>query len=83
MAPVTFLFDPYTGVATFCKDHATPFTAEEGLTGLLTSHDGAVRCYSDHTEFSNEQLQLLDNEGRAVITQHMIKYAIHMLSTYR
>ncbi|XP_072305147.1 DNA-(apurinic or apyrimidinic site) endonuclease 2 [Eucyclogobius newberryi] len=62
----------YSGVATYCKDQATPFAAEEGLTGLLTSHDGAIRCYGDHTEFSDEELQLLDNEGRAVITQHRI-----------
>uniref|UniRef100_A0A8C6V0B7 DNA-(apurinic or apyrimidinic site) endonuclease n=1 Tax=Neogobius melanostomus TaxID=47308 RepID=A0A8C6V0B7_9GOBI len=62
----------YSGVATFCKDQATPCAAEEGLTGLLTSHDGAVRCYGDQTEFSNEELQLLDNEGRAVITKHRI-----------
>lgn len=62
----------YSGVATFCKDQATPFAAEEGLTGLLTSHDGAVKCYGDHADFSNEELQLLDNEGRAVITKHRI-----------
>ncbi|XP_020785420.1 DNA-(apurinic or apyrimidinic site) lyase 2 [Boleophthalmus pectinirostris] len=62
----------YSGVATYCKDQATPCAAEEGLTGLLTSHDGAVKCYGDHAEFSNEELQLLDNEGRAVITQHRI-----------
>lgn len=62
----------YSGVATFCKDNATPFAAEEGLTGLLTNHEGAVLCYGDHTEFSSEELQLLDCEGRAVITQHKI-----------
>ncbi|XP_072224105.1 DNA-(apurinic or apyrimidinic site) endonuclease 2 [Leuresthes tenuis] len=62
----------YSGVATYCKDRATPFAAEEGLTGLLTSHEGAVGCYGDHTEFTNEELQLLDNEGRAVITQHRV-----------
>ncbi|KAM9341904.1 DNA-(apurinic or apyrimidinic site) endonuclease 2 [Pholidichthys leucotaenia] len=62
----------YSGVATYCKDRATPFAAEEGLTGLLTNHEGAVGCYGDHTEFSNEELQMLDNEGRAVITQHHI-----------
>ena len=61
-----------TGVATYCKDSATPFAAEEGLTGLLTSHQGAVGCYGDHAEFSTEELQLLDNEGRAIITQHRI-----------
>lgn len=62
-----------TGVATYCKDSATPLAAEEGLTGVLTNHEGAVGCYGDHTEFSGEELQLLDNEGRAVITQHRIK----------
>ncbi|XP_040907495.1 DNA-(apurinic or apyrimidinic site) lyase 2 [Toxotes jaculatrix] len=62
----------YSGVATYCKDSATPFAAEEGLTGLLTNHEGAVGCYGDHTEFSSEELQLLDNEGRAIITQHKI-----------
>ncbi|XP_018581074.2 DNA-(apurinic or apyrimidinic site) endonuclease 2 [Scleropages formosus] len=63
----------YSGVATFCKDSATPVAAEEGLTGLLTSHDGAVGCYGDQNGFSAEELQLLDNEGRAVITQHKVK----------
>ncbi|XP_017264899.1 DNA-(apurinic or apyrimidinic site) lyase 2 [Kryptolebias marmoratus] len=62
----------YSGVATYCKDSATPFGAEEGLTGLLTNHEGAVGCYGDLSDFSSEELQLLDNEGRAVVTQHKI-----------
>lgn len=62
----------YSGVATYCKDSATPFAAEEGLTGLLTNHEGSVGCYGDHTEFPSKELQLLDSEGRAVITQHRI-----------
>lgn len=62
----------YSGVATYCKDCATPFAAEEGLTGLLTNHEGAVGSYGDQTEFCGEELQLLDNEGRAVITQHRV-----------
>ncbi|XP_033484251.1 DNA-(apurinic or apyrimidinic site) endonuclease 2 [Epinephelus lanceolatus] len=62
----------YSGVATYCKDSAAPFAAEEGLTGLLTNHEGAVGCYGDQAEFCGEELQLLDNEGRAVITQHRI-----------
>ncbi|KAM9751007.1 DNA-(apurinic or apyrimidinic site) endonuclease 2 [Menidia menidia] len=62
----------YSGVATYCKDNATPFAAEEGLTGLLTNHEAAVGCYGDLAEFSSEELQLLDNEGRAVITQHKV-----------
>ncbi|CAN9516014.1 unnamed protein product [Ophioblennius macclurei] len=62
----------YSGVATYCKDSATPFAAEEGLTGLLANHDGAVKCYGDSADFSDEELQLLDNEGRALITQHKV-----------
>lgn len=64
----------YSGVATYCKDSASPFAAEEGLTGLLTCHEGAVGSYGDQREFSNEELQLLDNEGRVVITQHKVMY---------
>ncbi|XP_043102012.1 DNA-(apurinic or apyrimidinic site) lyase 2 [Puntigrus tetrazona] len=60
----------YSGVATYCKDAATPFLAEEGLTGLLTNHGEAVGCYGDQVELSSEELLALDNEGRAVITQH-------------
>jgi len=59
-----------TGVATYCKDSAAPFAAEEGLTGLLAPREDAVGCYGDLEEFSTEELLLLDNEGRAVITQH-------------
>nr|XP_055024034.1 DNA-(apurinic or apyrimidinic site) lyase 2 [Misgurnus anguillicaudatus] len=60
----------YSGVVTYCKDSAAPFLAEEGLTGLLNTHEEAVGCYSDQLEFSSEELLALDNEGRAVITQH-------------
>ncbi|XP_061666014.1 DNA-(apurinic or apyrimidinic site) lyase 2 [Syngnathoides biaculeatus] len=63
----------YSGVATYCKDCATPFAAEEGLTGLLANGEGAVGCYGNHSDFTDEELQLLDNEGRAVITQHRIQ----------
>uniref|UniRef100_A0A8C1RC00 DNA-(apurinic or apyrimidinic site) endonuclease n=1 Tax=Cyprinus carpio TaxID=7962 RepID=A0A8C1RC00_CYPCA len=60
----------YSGVATYCKDSATPFLAEEGLTGLLANQGEAVGCYGDQVELSSEELLALDNEGRAVITQH-------------
>ncbi|XP_051789940.1 DNA-(apurinic or apyrimidinic site) lyase 2 isoform X2 [Erpetoichthys calabaricus] len=66
----------YSGVATFCKNSAIPFVAEEGLTGLLSSKGETVGCYGDRTEFSDEELQQLDNEGRAVITQHKITHVI-------
>ncbi|XP_068608408.1 DNA-(apurinic or apyrimidinic site) endonuclease 2 [Brachionichthys hirsutus] len=62
----------YSGVATYCKDSATPFAAEEGLSGLLTNHEGAIGCYGDQAEFCAKELQVLDNEGRAFITQHRI-----------
>ncbi|XP_062975524.1 DNA-(apurinic or apyrimidinic site) endonuclease 2 [Elgaria multicarinata webbii] len=62
----------YSGVATFCKNSATPEAAEEGLSGLLTKHDGAVGCYGNTCDFTPEELQALDSEGRAVITRHRI-----------
>lgn len=62
------------GVATYCKDSATPFAAEEGLSGVLTGHESATGCYGDQSDFCRDELQLLDNEGRAVITQHKIMY---------
>ncbi|XP_078520665.1 DNA-(apurinic or apyrimidinic site) endonuclease 2 [Lissotriton helveticus] len=62
----------YSGVATFCRDSATPLAAEEGLSGMLTNHTGAVGCYGATEDFSEEELQSLDNEGRAVLTRHRI-----------
>ncbi|XP_029463171.1 DNA-(apurinic or apyrimidinic site) lyase 2 isoform X2 [Rhinatrema bivittatum] len=62
----------YSGVATFCKDSVTPLAAEEGLSGQLSNHSGAIGHYGNTDEFSEEELQALDNEGRAVLTQHKI-----------
>ncbi|XP_077335584.1 DNA-(apurinic or apyrimidinic site) endonuclease 2 isoform X2 [Lithobates pipiens] len=62
----------YSGVATFCKNHAIPHAAEEGLSGQLTSQKGSVGCYGNTEEFSEEELISLDQEGRTVITQHRI-----------
>ncbi|XP_033746043.1 DNA-(apurinic or apyrimidinic site) lyase 2-like [Pecten maximus] len=64
----------YSGVANFCRDTATPYSAEEGLTSLLNQKDdGKVGCYGNVIDFSTEELDALDAEGRAVITQHRIQ----------
>ncbi|XP_044538643.1 DNA-(apurinic or apyrimidinic site) endonuclease 2 [Gracilinanus agilis] len=63
----------YSGVATFCKNNATPGAAEEGLTSLLTTHQGAVGSYGNTEEFTEDELRSLDSEGRAVLTQHQIR----------
>uniref|UniRef100_A0A8C5PLV3 DNA-(apurinic or apyrimidinic site) endonuclease n=1 Tax=Leptobrachium leishanense TaxID=445787 RepID=A0A8C5PLV3_9ANUR len=63
----------YSGVATFCRTRATPWAAEEGLSGLLTVHKGSIGFYGNTEEFSEEELLSLDHEGRAVITQHKIQ----------
>ncbi|XP_077577103.1 DNA-(apurinic or apyrimidinic site) endonuclease 2 isoform X1 [Stigmatopora nigra] len=63
----------YSGVATYCKNSATPFAAEEGLTGVLTNHKGGIGCYGNQSGFTDEELHLLDNEGRAVVTQHKVQ----------
>ncbi|XP_044124607.1 DNA-(apurinic or apyrimidinic site) endonuclease 2 isoform X1 [Bufo gargarizans] len=62
----------YSGVATFCKNTTTPLAAEEGLSGQLNGHKGSIGCYGNTEEFSEEELLSLDQEGRAVITQHTI-----------
>ncbi|XP_037676952.1 DNA-(apurinic or apyrimidinic site) endonuclease 2 isoform X1 [Choloepus didactylus] len=63
----------YSGVATFCKDNATPVAAEEGLSGLLATQNGCVGCYGNMDEFTQEELRALDSEGRALLTQHKIR----------
>ncbi|XP_003135157.1 DNA-(apurinic or apyrimidinic site) lyase 2 [Sus scrofa] len=63
----------YSGVATFCKDSATPVAAEEGLSGLLATLNGDVNCYGNMDEFTQEELRALDSEGRALLTQHKIR----------
>ncbi|XP_006875328.1 PREDICTED: DNA-(apurinic or apyrimidinic site) lyase 2 [Chrysochloris asiatica] len=63
----------YSGVATFCKDSATPVAAEEGLSGLLATQNGDVGCYGNMDAFTQEELRALDNEGRALLTQHKIR----------
>ena len=63
------------GVATFVRNSATPARAEEGLSGLLTTsvETDYVGCYGDQSEFDDTDLQALDNEGRAIITQHNVR----------
>ncbi|PVD24879.1 hypothetical protein C0Q70_15369 [Pomacea canaliculata] len=64
----------YSGTANFCKDAATPFRAEEGLSDVLSRHlEDTVGSYGNHGEFETEELHRLDGEGRAVITQHEVE----------
>ncbi|XP_007906084.2 DNA-(apurinic or apyrimidinic site) lyase 2 isoform X3 [Callorhinchus milii] len=67
----------YSGVATFCQDSATPFAVEEGLSGILSHWTGEVGCYGKiQKEFSEQELRMLDSEGRALITQHRIMHVV-------
>ena len=64
-----------SGVVTFCRGSATPFQAEEGLTGALDGstgvYKGAGLTRDGHTHFtSREEMLSFDSEGRAVITEH-------------
>ncbi|XP_071807640.1 DNA-(apurinic or apyrimidinic site) endonuclease 2-like [Asterias amurensis] len=66
----------YSGVATYCRDSVAPVRAEEGLTGRIAKASDdcdRVGCYGSHTAFTDEELQSLDSEGRAVMTQHRIR----------
>ncbi|GLT82644.1 hypothetical protein SLE2022_010030 [Rubroshorea leprosula] len=63
----------YSGVATFCRvksaissnETALPIAAEEGFTGLLAGSRA-----EGLEEFSREELQKIDGEGRCIITDH-------------
>ena len=64
------------GVATFCRNTAAPVAAEEGLSGLLSrsSHNASlIGCHGNMTDFTEEELQSLDAEGRGVMTQHKLR----------
>jgi hypothetical protein len=44
--------------------------AEEGIHSTLTTKtDNIIGCYGDVTDFTEEELEALDAEGRTVITQ--------------
>ena len=47
-----------SGVATFCRNSASPVAAEEGLTGLLPSctKDDIIKCYGDLKSFTQEEV---------------------------
>ncbi|XP_074645688.1 DNA-(apurinic or apyrimidinic site) endonuclease 2-like [Tubulanus polymorphus] len=66
----------YSGVATYCRNvTASPTHAEEGLTGRLArrADERLVGAYGNLDAFSDDELDSLDAEGRAVLTQHKIK----------
>nr|XP_045581342.1 DNA-(apurinic or apyrimidinic site) endonuclease 2-like isoform X2 [Procambarus clarkii] len=65
----------YSGVATFCSQSATPFASQEGLSGIYDGElrDGSGTVEALPAEWEREELKDLDSEGRAVITQHLIK----------
>ena len=60
-----------TGVATFCRDAVTPKAAEEGLSCCLTPQP-SIACYGSNTDFTPDELEALDNEGRAILTEHTL-----------
>ncbi len=83
----SILFDFYfvcEGVATYCRNSVAPVRAEEGLTGRIakaSGHADSVGCYGTHTAFADEELQSLDSEGRAVMTQHQIRSVVALQDT--
>lgn len=60
-----------TGVATFCRNEVTPIAAEEGLSAVLTPQP-SIECYSNNMDFTLEDLEALDGEGRAILTEHRL-----------
>ncbi|XP_047473694.1 DNA-(apurinic or apyrimidinic site) endonuclease 2-like [Penaeus chinensis] len=65
----------YSGVATFCSNQASPTHAQEGLTGKHAGElfDGGGTIEVLAGQWQEEELKNLDSEGRAVITQHLMR----------
>ena len=49
----------------------TPIAAEEGLSAVLTPQP-SIECYGNNTDFTLEDLETLDAEGRAMLTEHRL-----------
>lgn len=49
----------------------TPVAAEEGLSSTLTQQP-SIGCYSNSSDFSVEELEALDAEGRTLLTEHRL-----------
>ena len=49
----------------------TPIAAEEGLSDVLTPQP-SIGSYGSNTDFSPEELEALDGEGRTILTEHRL-----------
>lgn len=67
----------YSGVVTYCKNSMQPMRAADSLTAALQDET------LDSKDFTipESELKSLDNEGRCVITQHLLKEPIEGKST--
>ena len=57
-------------MVTFCRTEVTPIAAEEGITGC-THGNKKDSIGFPITDLSEEDKTLLDNEGRALLTEHI------------
>ena len=58
-------------MATFCRDEVTPIAAEEGLSATLTPQP-SIGSYGYNSDFTPDELEALDAEGRAILTEHSL-----------
>ncbi|CAG0898394.1 unnamed protein product [Darwinula stevensoni] len=64
----------YSGVATYCREDASPVAAEQGITGQLAGENSDIGYCQDVLDaFGIEDLRALDAEGRTLITQHLLE----------
>lgn len=61
------------GVATYCRHSCVPLHAEEGLTPYHQPPGAdSVGCYGELEHWSENDQALVDGEGRAVLTEHLL-----------
>lgn len=66
----------YSGVATYCRTDCTPIKVEEGLSDVWAANNpDKIGYYGNNTSnFNKEELTLIDNEGRAILTEHQTNF---------
>lgn len=58
-------------MATFCRTAVTPLAADDGITGHNLTSDSIGCPISTNPDLTLDESSALDNEGRAVMTEHL------------
>lgn len=75
------------GVALYCRDDFMPNKSEEGLSGLLNKKyskapENLIASYGNVDETEKVNAAIADDDGRTILTQHIVKVSSASSSCY-